>query len=272
MEIMISCMECQVQDGIPNLSSHSVIRLPDDGVIEAICPQGHRTFTIIQQVKFELLSDMAVKAIVDGYYRDAIASFTAALERLYEFFIEVVCRKMGAEREAFDSSWKSLAKQSERQLGAFIAAFLIETRTAPKLLPRPQTELRNDVIHKGKFPNREEAICFGQAVANCASPILEMLRSAPYVEIVQKLVDERLADRHKSARDSNVRASTVSINTTFSLTYSDLEMDIEKAVAAYAARPDMAQAVKESNALGSIIDLIRQNFEAPVDQATRPED
>lgn len=272
MEVMISCMECQAQNGIPNFSSHSMIRLPDDGVIEATCPRGHQTFTIIQQVKFELLSDMAVKAIVDGYYRDAIASFTAALERLYEFFVEAACRKKGIEREAFNSAWKSLAKQSERQLGAFVATFLIETGTPPKLLPRTQTELRNDVVHKGKFPGRQEAVSFGQAVADCASPILEMLRSDRFVEIVQKLVGERLRDRHGRAWDANVRTSTYAISTTFSLTRSELEMDIEKAVAAYALRPDMAQAVKASHEIGAIIDLIRQNSAEPESQAIPPED
>jgi hypothetical protein len=267
MDVMISCMECLVQDDLPNFSSHSMARLPDDGVIEATCPRGHRTFTIIQQVKFELLSDMAVKAIVDGYYRDAIASFTAALERLYEFFIEAACRKKGIERDTFVSAWKSLAKQSERQLGAFIAAFLIETGAPPKLLPRAQTEFRNEVIHKGKFPSREEAICFGQAVAHCAIPILEMLRSDPFTEIVQVLVRERLHDQYKRASNASVRASTCCINTTFSLTYSELEMDIEKAVTAYAARPDMSQAVRVSHAIGTIIDLIRQNAEVPEGQA-----
>lgn len=271
MEVMISCMECQVQNGIPNFSSHSMIRLPDDGVIEATCPRGHQTFTIIQQVKFELLSDMAVKAIVDGYYRDSIASFTAALERLYEFFVEAACRKKGIERDTFNLAWKSLAKQSERQLGAFITAFLLETGRPPKLLPRTQTELRNEVIHKGKFPDRQEAVSFGQAVADCASPILKMLGSDPFVEVVQKLVGERLRDRHRRAWDANVRASTYAISTPFSLTRSELEMDVEKAVAAYALRPDMTQAVRESHEIGAIIDLIRQHSEVPEGQAAPPE-
>ncbi|MBF9152396.1 hypothetical protein [Novosphingobium jiangmenense] len=262
MEVIISCMECQVQSGFPNFSSHSMMRLPDDGVIEATCPQGHQTFTIIQDVKFELLSDMAVKAIVDGYYRDAIASFTAALERLYEFYVEAACRKNGIGPDVFRLSWKSLAKQSERQLGAFIAAFLIETGSPPKLLPRPRTELRNEVIHKGKFPSRQEAIDFGQAVAECASPILEILRSDPFAEIVQKLVGERLRDRQKRAKDANARASTCSISTTFSLTRSELELDIERAVAAYALRPDMAQVVRDAHEIGAKIDFIRQNSEA----------
>lgn len=248
MEVMISCMECQFQNDFPDFSSDSMIRLPDDGVIEDTCPRGHQTFTIIQQMKFELLSDMAVKAIVDGYYRDSIASFTAALERLYEFFFEAACRKKGIERDAFNVAWKSLAKQSERQLGAFIAAFLIETGSSPKLLPRSQTELRNEVIHKGKFPNRQETVGFGQAVADCALPILEMLRSDPFVEIVRKLVGERLRDRHMRARDAKVRASTYSISTTFSLTRSELEMDIEKAVAAYALRPAIRATAREPQA------------------------
>lgn len=259
MEIYFSCMECQVQDGIPNFSTHAMLRLPDDGVIETTCKRGHRTFTIIQQMKFEILSEMAVKAIVDGYYRDAVASFIASLERLHEFFVEATCRKAGIEGSAYKLGWKAVANQSERQLGAFVVVHLMETGEAPKLLPRNQTEFRNDVVHKGKLPDRSETIRFGQAVAECALPILALLRSEPYAETVQKLVGERLRDRHRPAWDAGVRASTYALNTLFSLTYAEQETDIEVAVTKYAARPDMAKALEEVHKLGAILDLVRQS-------------
>ena len=48
MEVLISCMECLSQGGVPNLSAYTMMRVPDNGVIEATCTRGHRTFTIIQ--------------------------------------------------------------------------------------------------------------------------------------------------------------------------------------------------------------------------------
>lgn len=79
MKTFTACMQCQIEDGIPNFSSTKWVRVPDDGMIEHTCDRGHRTFTIVQEMKFEILSDMAIRAIVDGYYRDAIASFIASL-------------------------------------------------------------------------------------------------------------------------------------------------------------------------------------------------
>ena len=214
-------------------------------------------------MKFEILSDMAVQAIVDGYHRDAVASFIASLERLHEFFLEATCRKNGIDRAAFSAGWKLLSSQAERQLGAFVASYLIETGSAPRLLPRNQTEFRNDVVHKGKFPERGETIRFGQAVADCVLPILSLLRSEPYAAYVQKLVGERLRDRHQQAWDAGVRASTCSLNTLFSLTYVELETDIEAAVTKRAARPDMGRAVGEMHLLRAVFDIIRQSSETP---------
>ena len=102
MQTFSTCMQCQAENGIPNFSSTTMVRIPDDGVIVATCDRGHRTITIIQQTKFKILSDMAIKAIADGYYRDAVASFAGALERLYEFFIRATCRKHAIDALTFN--------------------------------------------------------------------------------------------------------------------------------------------------------------------------
>lgn len=256
MQTFAICMKCQQERGVPDFSTLSLARIPDDGVIDATCAKGHRTFTIIQEMKFEILSDMAIKAIIDGYYRDAIASFIGALERLYEFFTEATCRKRGIGRDAFSAAWKPLANLSERQLGAFFAAFLIETGNKPKLLPQSQTKLRNDVIHKGKFPDREETVYFGQAVLECAAPVLEQLKSETFKATVQELIRERLGDRFKRAQDAQIHASTCSIHTLFSLNRSQQGADIEAEIAKQATRPNMDQVVHQSHAIAAFFDLM----------------
>jgi len=247
-----------VEEGVPNFSSINMVRIPDDGVLEATCNRGHRTFTIIQQLKFELLSDMAIKAIVDGYYRDAVASFAGALERLHEFFFRATCRKQGVDAPTFDRAWKEMSNQSERQLGAFIGAHLVETGQSPKLLHQNQTKFRNDVVHKGMFPARDDTVRFGQAVLECALPILRLLRSEPYSAVVQALVMESIHDRSKPAWEAGQRTSTLSINTLLGLTNADEHTDVDAAVANCAARPDFEEAVKVSQQLGAIMEAARQ--------------
>jgi hypothetical protein len=251
-------MQCQAEQGVPNFTSITMVRIPDDGVLEATCNRGHRTFTIIQQMKFELLSDMAIKAIVDGYYRDAVASFAGALERLHEFLVRATCRKQGVSAPPFDRAWKEMSNQSERQLGAFIGAHLLETGQPPMLLHQNQTKFRNDVIHKGMFPSRHDTLRFGQAVSDCALPILRLLRSEPYSAVVQTLVMDSIHDRSKPAWEAGQRTSTLSINTFLSLNNADTHADVDSAVASYAARPDFGEAIKFSQQLGAIIDAALQ--------------
>ena len=258
MQTNIACMQCQIDEGVPNFSSISIVRIPDDGVLELTCNRGHRTFTIIQQMKFELLADMAIKAIVDGYYRDAVASFAGALERLQEFFFRATCRKQGVAAPTFDRAWKNMSNQSERQLGAFISAYLVETGEPPKLLDQRETQFRNGVIHKGVFPTRDATVQFGQAVLECARPILLMLRSEPYSADVRSLVMESISDRSKPAWEAGQRTSTLSINTFLSLGSADEHTDVDLAVAHYAARPDFGEAVKGSQQLGAIMEAARQ--------------
>jgi len=180
MRSFIICMQCQKEDGLPNPDSFVSAPIPDNGVIETTCPRGHRWFTIIQQLRFEILSELAVVAIVDGYHREAVASFAASLERLYEFYVEVACRRRGIGIEQLKTTWKPLARSSERQLGAFSLVYLLENGKPPKLLQDEWVSLRNRVVHQGRFPTREEAIAFGQAIADCATPILELLASGHY--------------------------------------------------------------------------------------------
>ena len=258
MEVIVSCMECQAQNGIPNFSSLAAMRMPDDGVIDAICPAGHRTFTIVQQAKFEILSYLAVKGVLDGYYRDAIASFTASLERLYEYFIKAANAKVGVDRERTDEVWNLISAQSERQLGAFYFTYLMVTGAAPAVMPTSKIRLRNAVVHKGRLPTREEAVAYGQAVADCARPVIELLRSPAYENVVQMLTHESLAERQGRAAQAGVRSSTCCIPTPFSLTWSEPEYDIASVISSYAKHPDATEIARATNAVGAAIALAAQ--------------
>lgn len=57
------------------------------------CSHGHKTTTIVQNPKYEILFDIGANAIVDGYYREAVSSFTSSLERFYEYSIKILCKQ-----------------------------------------------------------------------------------------------------------------------------------------------------------------------------------
>lgn len=258
LQTLISCMQCLVDDGLPNFSSLKLERIPDDGVIDLQCERGHHTFVVLQEAKFEILAEIAVTALGDGYYREAVASFAASLERLYEFYVQIVCRTHSIDRAAFEATWKRLKKQSERQLGAFCALYLLEAGEAPVLLPDRQVAFRNEVIHQGRIPSREEAVTYGQAVADCVATLLGILNSPRYAEAARDNLVDRLRQRAGRARKAGARSSTASIDTPFMLGRPAGRIDIEAILAERAARPDIAEAVRQSHALGRLIDGLRR--------------
>jgi hypothetical protein len=248
------CTQCQVENaGIPNFASLGVARIPDDGVIEVTCDRGHRTFTIIQEAKYEILSELAVTALCDGYYREAVASFASALERLYEYYVDVVCRERKIAPAAFAAMWKPLRKLSERQLGAFSLVYLIEIGSAFPLLADKHVKFRNDVIHAGVIPTFDEAVAYGQAVGDCAAPLITLLHSERYEESRRAEILERLQTRSAKAQKVGARHSTQSIVTPFSFDPISTGFDLEAILKERTKRPDMNQAVAESHVLAALL-------------------
>ena len=49
-------------------------------LLQIKCSRSHETTAILQEQKFEILFDIGAHAILDGYYREAVSSFTSSLE------------------------------------------------------------------------------------------------------------------------------------------------------------------------------------------------
>ncbi len=60
---------------------------------EHTCPNGHKSRMTMQNELYELLFQQAVYCIQDGYYREAVGTFHAALERFMEFATEILSYK-----------------------------------------------------------------------------------------------------------------------------------------------------------------------------------
>ena len=172
MRIEIDCNICshrKPEGTSPFLRYSRLCSVRDDGIYEFECPEGHRSITVLRTPKHEVLFTIAANALLDGYLRESIASFAASLERFYEFVIRVICRSKSISQQDIEKCWKSVSKQSERQLGAFTMLWFVEMGDPPPV--HKMVELRNQVIHQGKVPTYQECIKFGQAVIDVISPI-----------------------------------------------------------------------------------------------------
>ena len=153
------CGRCATE--VPGSSAKVYVELNDQLLFDTKCELGHPVLQTLETTRFSLLFDFGFAAMSDGYFREAVSSFAAALERLHEFCIRVICRKNGVSVDMFALGWKDIASQSERQLGAFCMLYLSETKCSPPLL-RP--DFRNRVIHKGYLPSEAETVAYAKAV------------------------------------------------------------------------------------------------------------
>lgn len=161
----------------------------DSGVHDLHCPNCGRRFALfIRKHRFETLFDLGTRALMDGYAREAVVNFAAALERCFEFYLrsalleraaqegrnlEAVARELGA-------TWKLLVSQSERQLGAFAAVYLAREGRAPEFLT-PQglgADFRNRVIHRGYLPRESEVQDYAARLFALMNRLLEELGDA----------------------------------------------------------------------------------------------
>jgi hypothetical protein len=180
MKITLDCMTCLAHPESLQLPWPRAMKdLEESGIYEFECEFGHRTVFCLDNPRFQLLFDLGLRAILDGYYREAVSAFASALERFHETYVRIVAEAAGTPAEAFNASWKQMKKQSERQLGAFVVLYTVQEKEVPPLLDsHKEIPFRNDVIHAGKFPTRDEAIDFGQAVNLILDKVIRRLRGS----------------------------------------------------------------------------------------------
>lgn len=218
MWLHIPCMQCFMEFGRPT-NEFTRVGFCDDGRYEFICSFGHETVTVLQQQKFEILFDIGAHAIIDGYYREAVSSFTSSLERFYEFSIRVFLEKSFQSENLLKNCWKMVSSQSERQMGAFIFLWASHFGESPMLLSNNQVAFRNDVIHKGKIPTKAEAIVYGNAVLSVLRPkMLILLEKFP--DEVQKIIFYHLRDSQPNSPGGK-QVSTMCASTILSLSSGD---------------------------------------------------
>ncbi|PNY80230.1 hypothetical protein [Deinococcus koreensis] len=182
----------------PECARENRVEFADSAVHDVSCPHcGARYCVFLRKQKFEVLFDLGTRALMDGYAREAVASFSAALERFMEFYVRSYAleRAAGAETDfsvavgALDGTWRHVASQSERQLGMFALAYLLREGREPDFLsPRALgTDFRNRVIHRGSLPTRAEVEGYAAQVFALIDRLLgELGPGAAHAELAQE--------------------------------------------------------------------------------------
>lgn len=158
----------------------SVQDIPDNQIFEFCCPAGHKNKIHLQNPRYELLFDMGLSAYKDGYYREACLDFAACIERFHEYCLYAMLQdkqEFFRDTSIIEEMWKEINKQTERQYGAFFVLYTSVFERIPVKQTRKYIEFRNDVTHKGKFPNKNETIEYAKYVAEYIEQIYRELSS-----------------------------------------------------------------------------------------------
>lgn len=205
MKIHLTCVDCrrefadQIRSGrLPTSGvvprgefTFSVAQIQENSRYETVCPKGHHVVTTLRNLKFEILYEIGANAILDGYYREAVSSFQAGLERTYEFYVTVACMHRQVPDGMLAKAWNEVSKQSERQLGAFLFLHTAEFLAPPDMLANKMVQFRNSVIHQGRIPTKGEAVQFGQAVLDVIRPVI-MRAQERYADAIEQLTWKKL--------------------------------------------------------------------------------
>lgn len=210
MRLSFTCMACFQELGQPDNTFYKADVL-DGNIAKFVCKKDHNSVNILQSHKFEILAELAITAILDGYFREAISSFTSSLERYYEFYMKTILTSRAHEVPLVNDLWNRVKSQSERQFGAYNFMYLIEEDELPSNLSNSKIQLRNKVIHQGLIPTYQETINYGQAVIDVINSSLEKLASSKQ-QIMDKTLQDNMLSAHKALAE-NEHGATYSMAT-----------------------------------------------------------
>lgn len=169
MKLLLYCIECQ-GDSVKPMLAKSKTKV----CIFVKCENGHRFMYTVSNAKFEILFEMALLALIDGYTREAVATLAATVEEFYRFFAKVVLAKRGMYEDAkFDELadlWQ-LLDGAEPQVEAFTVLYFLEKGKAPTFPDPKSTNFRNGVIHRGRIPKYDEVVSYGERITKFLIPL-----------------------------------------------------------------------------------------------------
>lgn len=204
MKIRLRCCECAETPFKEILLcsewNEEKFEIEENDIYEFVCKNGHENRIMIQNQKYELLFDMGISAFDDGYYREALVDFTASVERFYEFCIEVLifCDNNHGIKH-FETMWKEMRNQSERQYGAFLALYTFAMGEAPPIRDTEDIKFRNKVVHKGYFPSKDDVYGYAQTMAEHMKDIYLSLQNRYEPRFGDYLKIEKLVRSGKTA-------------------------------------------------------------------------
>ena len=215
MRILVHCVTCleelKAKGTIPAEGAFDsslvtfLANYGDDFVARGPCPRGHKYVGYVTRERYDVLYESAVLSFLMGFELEAVVGFAASLERAQELFTLASIRSSGLDLASIEKMWKQISRQSERQLGAFLVQWLITTQSQFEI-KQVMTEFRNNVIHRGHIPLRDETKAYASWINDRLFDIVDVMRrwrEGPLKELHWSHISDAHSTATKEFRDGN---------------------------------------------------------------------
>lgn len=197
MKIYLECPTCRLEkarnsDPKKIVKRHKAV-VTDNQIYRFTCSDGHKNIVGHLESRYVVMFEVAVHAMIDGYYREAVSSFMSSLEVFYLFYIKTILEKNNIPVQEVKVYINTVENRSEVLNGAFKSVYILETKKASPNFPQKKVTLRNNIIHKGLIPSELQALKFGDAVMNVIHEVIGSMSDDCWNTAI-KLVNDHVHD------------------------------------------------------------------------------
>ena len=220
MKLPFTCPQCDQENRekgnfIPSIEQRDII-ITNQITYEYTCSKGHQYFYVLQIERFEMLYKLAIHEFLENNFRACVINCAAALERFYEFFLQVVFHDNGYSSEKFyEEIWLPIKDRSKRQEDLFKDTYIeLTSIEKPPVLKDTHRKFRNHIVHQGEFPKKEQTRDFADTIFRIIGIGLYILHK--YCDSsIEVIKHEHLQRRFRSRHSGNLHSTTIFLNTNF---------------------------------------------------------
>lgn len=220
MKLPFTCPQCDQENRekgnfIPSIEQRDII-ITNQITYEYTCSKGHQYFYVLQIERFEMLYKLAIHEFLENNFRACVINCAAALERFYEFFLQVVFHDNGYSSEKFfEEIWLPIKDRSKRQEDLFKDTYIeLTSIEKPPVLKDTYRKFRNHIVHQGEFPKKEQTRDFADTIFRIIGIGLYTLHKYCYPSI-EVIKHEHLHRRFRFRPNCNLHSTTIFLNTNF---------------------------------------------------------
>lgn len=220
MKLPFTCPQCDQENRekgnfIPSIEQRDII-ITNQITYEYTCSKGHQYFYVLQIERFEMLYKLAIHEFQENNFRACVINCAAALERFYEFFLQVVFHDNGYSSEKFfEEIWLPIKDRSKRQEDLFKDTYIeLTSIEKPPVLKDTYRKFRNHIVHQGEFPKKEQTRDFADTIFRIIGIGLYTLHKYCYPSI-EVIKHEHLQRRFRFRPNCNLHSTTIFLNTNF---------------------------------------------------------